>query len=126
MFRGTQLVYILGEREDAAPAVKYISVGSMIARIVHILSYFSPMLPTIVDLHAESRKLSYTETSLRSFLKQMWHSDWAESRDAAPFDATFEAAEEREAFGEGYPHEKTYYSSFSARMSMVNSLFVQD
>src|ERR1700691_3982872 len=54
-FRGTQVVYPLGECEDAAPAVRPISVGSAIAKGVHLVSFLAPYLPKLLDLHAESR-----------------------------------------------------------------------
>lgn len=118
-FRGTQLVYTLGEREDAAPAVRPLSIGSAIAKGVHLISFLSPLLPQALDLHAESRGLAYHKTSLLSLLNQLWRSDWAESRDAAPFDVTFQAAEEREVVGEGAVNPRTFYRAHVA--SMVSS-----
>lgn len=115
-FRGTQLVYTLGEREDAAPAVRPLSVGSAIAKGVHLVSFLSPFLPGSMDLHTESRALSYHQTSFSALLKQLWKSDWAESRDAAPFDVTFEAAEDREALSEGKLNPSTYYRNHVATM----------
>ena len=40
-FRGTQIVFTLGERTDAAPAVRPLSWGSLLAKGVHIVSYLS-------------------------------------------------------------------------------------
>lgn len=120
-FRGTQLVYTLGEREDAAPAVRPMSVGSLITKGVHLVSFLSPFLPRSLDLHTESRSLSYHQSSFYSLARQLWKSDWAESRDAAPFDVTFEAVEEREATLEGVINPSTYYRNHVA--NMVNFSF---
>ncbi|KAL0580803.1 hypothetical protein V5O48_001179 [Marasmius crinis-equi] len=116
-FRGTSAVYTLGERVDAAPTVRPLSLGSFLAKGVHVVSYLSPLLPTALDLHADSRALSYNDISFLSFLKQLWRSDWAESRDATPFDVTFEAADEREAQEEGRPNPGTYYRSYCGHMT---------
>ncbi|THH19047.1 hypothetical protein EW146_g2052 [Bondarzewia mesenterica] len=116
-FRGTQIVYTLGERIDAAPTVRRLSVGSALAKGVHLLCYLSPLISRMIDLRAESRGLSYRETSVASLIRQLWRSDWAESRDALPFDATFEAADDREAGGEGRPHGRTFYRSYVACMT---------
>jgi hypothetical protein len=110
-------VYILGERTDAAPAVRPISVGSLVAKWVHLVTFFSPLLPRILNLHAEARSLSFYDISPVSLLKQLWRSDWAESRDATPFDVTFEAADERESNLEGQLHPTTYYRSHIACMN---------
>lgn len=115
-FRGTQLVYALGERTDSAPAVRPFSAGAILSRIIHVLSYLSPLLPAALDLHAESRCLSYRDASLPSLWRQLCKSDWAQSRDATPYDATFQAAEEREVDGEGQPHQRTFYRSYSASL----------
>ncbi|KAK0198924.1 alpha/beta-hydrolase [Armillaria mellea] len=90
-FRGTPIVYTLGERIDAAPAVRPWSVGDLIAKVVHIMVYLKPVLPE--------------------------KSSWATSRDAAPFDVTFMAADEREANMEGEPNPGTFYKSFAAFMT---------
>lgn len=116
-------MYTLGERTDAAPAVRPFSVGSFIAKCVHLVTYFSPFLPRILDLHAESRSLSYKELPFVDWLRHLWSSDWAESRDATPFDVTFEAADERESNAEGCVHPRTYYRSHVA--SMVSYFFLQ-
>jgi len=119
-FRGTQLVYSLGERTDRPPAVRPLSIGSVLAKSVHLASYFSPAIPQwILDLHAESRHLSMLETSFSSLLSQLRHSDWAEGKDAAPYDVTFEGAEEREtdhggSFPEGLVNPGTFYRSYTA------------
>jgi hypothetical protein len=115
-FRGTQLVYALGEREDAAPAVRPISVGSAIAKVVHLVSFLSPYMPKLLDLHSESRSLSCREVSFSSFLEQLHKSEWTESRDAANFDVTFLAIDEREAYSEGLVNPGTFYRSHVACM----------
>ncbi|KIK70757.1 hypothetical protein GYMLUDRAFT_291035 [Collybiopsis luxurians FD-317 M1] len=110
-------VYILGERVDAAPYVRPFSLGAIVAKGVHIISYLSPILSRAIDLHAESRHMSLHDISIVSLLRQLWKSDWAESRDATPFDVTFEAADEREADGEGEPHRGTFYRSCATYMT---------
>ncbi|KAF8215990.1 alpha/beta-hydrolase [Mycena galopus ATCC 62051] len=120
-FRGTQAVYLLGERVDAAPAVRQLSVGSILGKWVHILSYLSPILPQGIDFHGDCRSLTYRDISFLSLLKQLWKSDWAESRDATPFDVTFQASEKREADGEGVVDPETYYQSHVAVMTRRHS-----
>ena len=115
-FRGTQIVYLLGERADAAPSVHRLSVGSALAKCIHLLSYMSPIISRLVDLRTESRGLSYREMSLFSLAKQLWKSDWAESTDALPYDVTFQAADERESRGEGVPHRHTFYRSYVTQL----------
>lgn len=113
-FRGTQLSYILGERLTSAPSVRPLSLGSLFTKVVHVLSYVSPFLPTWLDFHTESRSMSLYETSVLELCGQLWKSDWAESRDATPFDVTFGAAEEREGEGEGRVWGGTWYRSWAA------------
>ncbi|KAJ8083779.1 hypothetical protein PM082_002545 [Marasmius tenuissimus] len=116
-FRGTQAVYTLGERVDAAPYVRPLSLGSLVAKGVHIVSYLSPLLPRALDLHADSRSLSFNDIPFTTLLRQLWRSDWAESRDATPYDVTFEAADEREAQSEGEPNPGTFYRSYCGCMT---------
>ncbi|KAF8973636.1 hypothetical protein BDZ97DRAFT_1776025 [Flammula alnicola] len=116
-FRGTQLVYTLGESTTAAPSVHPFSVGSMLAKLVHVLAYLSPVLPSIFDVHADARSFSYRESSPASLARQLWKSDWAESTDAAPYDMTFQAAEERETSLEGRVYPNTFYRSHVSRMT---------
>ena len=78
---------------------------------VHTLAYLGPLLPPSFDVHAESRSLSFQQSSFLSFLKQLWKSDWAHSKDAAPYDLTLQSADERESAEEGYLHHKTFYRS---------------
>lgn len=58
--------------------------------------------------------MSLYETSVLELCGQLWKSDWAESRDATPFDVTFGAAEEREGEGEGRVWGGTWYRSWAA------------
>ncbi|KAJ8487302.1 hypothetical protein ONZ51_g4268 [Trametes cubensis] len=120
-FRGTQLVYSLGEDRRNAPAVRPFSPGDLLAKGVHVAAYLAPVLPRIFDLHADARGLSFREASLGSFVRQLAKSEWAESRDATPYDATFEAADEREAMREGAVHPNTYYRSYSASLADANA-----
>ncbi|CCL98123.1 uncharacterized protein FIBRA_00117 [Fibroporia radiculosa] len=117
-FRGTQIVYTLGERTDCPPAVRPFSVGSILSTYVHVLAYISPILPSgALDMQAESRSLSFNESSLLDLFGQMWRSNWAESEDCAPFDVTFQAAERREAKLEGRLNPGTFYRSYAACMT---------
>ncbi|KAH9944264.1 uncharacterized protein BXZ73DRAFT_96757 [Epithele typhae] len=120
-FRGTQIVYALGEDVCNAPDVRPLSLGDLIGKGVHVWSYLWPLVPSclsFLDFHAESRALSFREASFISFLGQLWKSDWSASRDATPYDVTFEAAEEREDAGEGATNPRTYYRSHCATMGM--------
>ncbi|KJA25838.1 hypothetical protein HYPSUDRAFT_384676 [Hypholoma sublateritium FD-334 SS-4] len=116
-FRGTQLVYTLGESMTAAPEVRPFSLGSFLAKLVHIFAYISPLLPSAIDTHSDARSLSYRESSISNFIKQLWKSDWAESQDAIPYDMTFEAARHRETVREGLPYQNTYHRSHVSRMT---------
>ena len=109
-------MYTLGERTDSAPAIRQLPVGSALARVVHMMSYVSPFLPRAFDLHADCRSLSYDKTTFTGLLRQLWHSDWAEERDATPFDVTFAAADQREAMFEGFVNPSTFYRSYTASM----------
>lgn len=117
-YHGTQLVYSLGERTDAAPLVRPLSVGAALARCVHILSYLAPLFPrgSLADLCTESRQLSYRDMSIGGLVGQLIRSEWGASRDAAPFDVTFAASDERDRDGVGILNENTYYRSYVATM----------
>lgn len=65
-FRGTQLVYALEEREDAAPAVCPLSVGSAIAKGL-IFSAIS----TGIHGFAHRVKSSYHHASFSVLMKQV-------------------------------------------------------
>ena len=95
-FRGTQIVYALGERPDRAPSVHPLSIGALLSKAIHVLAYFGPYLPRAFDVHADSRSLSCHESSFLGFLGHLWKSDWAEGRDATPYDVTFRASDERD------------------------------
>ncbi|KAJ7293116.1 alpha/beta-hydrolase [Mycena rebaudengoi] len=116
-FRGTQAVYMLGERTDAAPAVRPLSIGAALGRAVHLISFISPLLPRVLDLHADARSLTYRQMSISGLLQQLWRSDWAEGKDATPYDCTFQAADEREADLEGDVDPRTFYQSHVACMT---------
>ncbi|KAJ7070827.1 alpha/beta-hydrolase [Mycena amicta] len=120
-FRGTPLVYALGERADAAPAVRPFSIGAFVGKWVHLLSFFAPFLPAALDMHGDARSLTYRDISVFALIRQLWKSDWAESRDATPFDVTFQAAEERETMGEGMVEPETYYQSHVGWMTRRSS-----
>lgn len=122
-FRGTQTVYLCGSRVDAAPLVRPISFGNILSKVVHIGAYLSPLLPDYIDpWHLEHRSLSCTETSFLDLLKNLVQtSDLATSRDVTPWDATFIAADERDANLEGEPHPNTFYRSFAAVMVSIPS-----
>ncbi|EAU92760.1 lipase [Coprinopsis cinerea okayama7 len=139
-FRGTQLVYTLGESTHSAPSVRPFSVGALIAKVVHLLAYIAPPTPVandeasvdgrrsswleyfqVLDLHPESRSLSYRDISFLQFLRYLWRSDWAESKDATPYDMTFEAADLRESSGEGLPFPNTFYQSHVFSMTKLMS-----
>ncbi|KAK0208830.1 hypothetical protein DFS33DRAFT_1414219 [Desarmillaria ectypa] len=117
-FRGTPIVYTLGEHIDGAPAVRPWSIGDFMAKVVHVIAYLKPLLPESFDIwHSESRALSFHEIPFSGFLRELWKSSWATSRDAAPFDVTFMATDEREAKKEGEPNSGTFYKSFAAFMA---------
>jgi hypothetical protein len=109
-------VYTLGESTHNAPAVHPWSIGAMLAKAVHVLAYLSPSLPQALDLHTNSRRLSYTQITFWEFLRQLWRSDWAEGKDATPYAVTFEAAENLENMGEGSCNSRTFYTSYAAYM----------
>ncbi|KAL1951390.1 hypothetical protein VTO73DRAFT_539 [Trametes versicolor] len=116
-FRGTQLVYTLGEDICNAPTVRPFSAGDIMAKGVHLAAYFAPVLPRFLDVHADARGLSFRQASFLSFLRQLRKSDWAGSRDVTPYDVTFESADERESRREGEVHPRTYYRSYCATLS---------
>ncbi|TCD68104.1 hypothetical protein EIP91_011557 [Steccherinum ochraceum] len=120
-FRGTTIVYLLGERVDAAPEVRDWSVGSLISKVVHLVSYFAPWTAAYMDFHTESRHFSYEKMSFWSFLKVMWKSEWGTSRDIAPYDVTYASMDEREAEGEGKVNPNTYYRSYAATWSSMQN-----
>lgn len=120
-FRGTQVDYVFAHRTDSAPLIRPISMGRITSCIVHVGAYFAPFLPEWLNPWLlESRPLSYHDCTFGEMLSNaLVHSDVATSRDIAPWDATFEASDERDADMEGAPCASTYYRSFSS--SMVGS-----
>ncbi|KDQ63316.1 hypothetical protein JAAARDRAFT_169006 [Jaapia argillacea MUCL 33604] len=123
-FRGTPLTYVFGESTTNAPSVRQFSLGSLLTKAIHLVAYFSPLLPSIssfyllspLDMHIEARHLTMHDITLKDFFRQMWRSDWGESRDAAPYDVTFDAADEREAEGTVL-QDGTFYRSYVACMT---------
>lgn len=113
-FRGTQLVYHVGEDASNAPDVRWFSLGYMLARCVYLLAYLAPILPAALDMHTESRSLSFYEIPVLSLLWSLWACEWAEAEDAAPFDVTFQASIHRETLREGATNPGTYYRSYVA------------
>ncbi len=143
-FRGTQFVYDLGESLDSLLMSQQFSVcaimllfgarkfnlcrlqvKSFLGKAVHAIAYASPFLPTglLPDLHAESREMTFIETSFSTLLKQMRGSEWAESKDNTPRDVTFESAEETNRLfwlnAEKSP-SRTWFRTYAA--SMVSEL----
>ena len=51
------------------------------------------------DFHSESRSLSLSDQTFSQFLKRLFArpNDWAETKDATPYDCTFEAAADRDS-----------------------------
>lgn len=116
-------MYILGESTTNAPEVRSFSVGGFLAKLVHVLAYMSPLISSIIDVHADPRSLSYRECSAIQFIKQLWRSDWATSKDAAPYDMTFVASHDRESRLEGSVFPDTFYRSYVSVMVSSNDVF---
>ncbi|EPQ60377.1 alpha/beta-hydrolase [Gloeophyllum trabeum ATCC 11539] len=130
-FRGSPITYTLGSSTRNAPCVRPFSFGSLLAKTIHIFSYLSPILPapssfyllSPFDFHIDSRRSSLTcrHIGVKELIQQIWKSDWAESRDCAPYDVTFEAVDARERLvdgnGEGMPCETTFYQSYATCMT---------
>ena len=140
-FRGTQLVYLLGSNPLPYPSVRFLSVGDILAKAVHLATYldigpdllsdawpFSPKrLKTSASPTADEKGHELAREStwdgFSGFLKQLRKSSWAESSDCAPWDCTFAAREEEEkeaSWGAIRHHEgaKTWYRSYAAYMTM--------
>ncbi|KAI0275048.1 alpha/beta-hydrolase [Gloeopeniophorella convolvens] len=114
-FRGTQLVYYIGELTDTAPGVRALSLGAFLGRAVHLAAYLAPLLPRTLDVHADARALSYREHSPAALARELWRSSWGAGADVLPYDVTFRAVDAREAAGEGRAHARTYYRSYVAQ-----------
>ncbi|PWN90454.1 alpha/beta-hydrolase [Acaromyces ingoldii] len=127
--RGTPLVYSLGSIPGKDPQVRFLSPGDCLAKLVHVISWARrlPMLGLdawLPDFFAEAWAFASSkdenekenekenERSKRwqlqewmgigKLLAQLWKSDWAEGRDCAPWDCTFEERSRREEeAGEG-------------------------
>ena len=116
-FRGTHSVYTLGEKPASPPDIRFFSVGSMIAMIVHFCMFFAPLFSESPwDLLCEARSYSCKDISFRQFLKNVWKSGWAESEDIAPYDVTYQSVVAREKNGEGVANKGTYYTSYATNM----------
>lgn len=90
------------------------------------MSYLSPILPStlVPDLHTESRRLTMFDISPFELVKQLYHSDWAQSKDATPWDCSFAAGEGRDEefnrFRRSSMGSRTWYRSYC--MSYVSIL----
>jgi len=116
-FRGTHSVYTLGEKPASPPDIRFFSVGSMIAMIVHFCMFFAPFFSENPwDLLCEARSYSCKNISVPKFLKNVWKSGWAESEDIAPYDVTYQSVVAREKNGEGVVNKGTYYTSYATNM----------
>lgn len=93
-FRGTPLVYVLGSEPVPYPRVRFLSVGDLIAKAVHLCSYLGIGL----DTHAEAWRLHRDQSSLTELFRQLRKSDWAEGMDCAPWDCTL-LSREKEDWG---------------------------
>jgi len=116
-FRGTHAVYTLGEKPASPPDIRFFSVGSLIAMIVHFCLFFAPIFSEDPwDLLSEARSYSCKDISILQFLKHVWKSGWAESEDIAPYDVTYQSVVAREKNGEGIVNKGTYYTSYATDM----------
>ena len=116
-FRGTHSVYTLGEKPASPPDIRFFSVGSVIAMIMHFCMFFAPLFfEQPWDLLCEARSYSCKDISLLQFLKHVWKSGWAESQDIAPYDVTYQSVVAREKNGEGVVNKGTYYTSYATNM----------
>lgn len=118
-FRGTHAVYTLGEKPASPPDIRFFSVGSLIAMIVHFCLFFAPIFSEDPwDLLSEARSYSCKDISILQFLKHVWKSGWAESEDIAPYDVTYQSVVARENNGEGIVNKGTYYTSYATDMTV--------
>jgi len=116
-FRGTHSVYSLGEKPASPPDIRFFSVGAMIAMVVHFCMFFAPLFSDHPwDLLCEARSYSCKNISILQFFKNVWKSEWAESRDIAPYDVTYQSVVAREKNGEGVVNKGTYYTSYATNM----------
>lgn len=116
-FRGTHSVYTLGEKPGSPPDIRFFSLGSLIAMTIHFCMFFAPLFSgDLWDLFCEARSYSCKDISVLQFLKHVWKSGWAESKDIAPYDVTYQSVVAREKNGEGVVNKGTYYTSYAANM----------
>ncbi|KDN36776.1 hypothetical protein K437DRAFT_260026 [Tilletiaria anomala UBC 951] len=122
-FRGTQVVYILGEKPLPYPSVRFLSAGDLLTKAVHCAAYLNIGPDLLSDAWGFSRR-GFIESSaavggadnaearddagiwqgrerphwqgFRGFLRQLKRSDWADGKDCAPWDCTIAAREEAE------------------------------
>lgn len=113
--RGTPLVYSLGSIPGTEPQVRFLSPGDCLAKVVHLVSW-ARRLPILgldawlPDFFADAWAFTTSQSSaavdegrnakekwtyqelmgVRKLLSQLWKSDWAEGKDCAPWDCTFE------------------------------------
>jgi hypothetical protein len=95
--------------KHTAPSFGLLSLSAFLARSLHLVTYLSPLLPSalVPDLHTDARALTLRDISLWAFARQLWRSDWAEGRDATPWDCTFAAAEARDDEFERFRRRRT-------------------
>ncbi|KAF8316034.1 hypothetical protein DL93DRAFT_2154854 [Clavulina sp. PMI_390] len=96
--RGTQLAYHVARTKNNSPQFGRGAPSHLVSRFIHLVTYFSPILPStlVPDFHSESRDLTLFQISPFELIRQLIHSDWSESKDATPWDTTFTASEERD------------------------------
>lgn len=117
-FHGTPLVYILGSRALPYPSVRFLSLGNLLAKVVHVIAFLDGFAPermskplrNVLDVYADAWHFAQsesvdddasreeTQSSNRGIynlikgsgklMKQLWRSDWAEKDDCAPWDCT--------------------------------------
>ncbi len=145
--RGTPLVHLLGSEPLPYPSVRFLSLGDLLAKAVHLATYldigpdlltdawhFSPRrlrassasVTADPEKHAEEKRAKNEKVQwdgVSGLLRQLKKSSWAESRDCAPWDCTITAREEEEQSGtwgelRGRPEHKTWYRSYAAYMTM--------
>jgi len=120
-YRGTPATYILGHRLSPGTGLRPFTFGHTVSLVYHTLAYFQPLIRGLADTHTEAHVLTYKEASAWSLLKNLWHSDWADGQDHAPFDVGLHSPEQRESLGEGEINSGTFYRSYSASITHKTS-----
>ncbi|KAG5460147.1 MAG: hypothetical protein BJ554DRAFT_7840 [Olpidium bornovanus] len=127
-FRGTPAAHILGEKEDEPAKVHLLSFGSALYRLVHLYLYadFPAWIKAyLYDFNVDhwgfgrNGSAETGKTSFSELLGNLACSKWAEGRDCAPYDLTprrMAWVNRRSALC-----GKTYYQSFAASMTEVDS-----